>query len=120
MPRVHLPSDGNFMKSQPGIIRYLALLAIVMLLSVTTAFAEEGIRSCSVKEVLKGGIYVYIRCLEKDKDIWLATVAREFKTDEVISFVNAPPMNDFYSKQLNRTFPEVIFTDLLPPEGKKK
>ena len=108
------------MKSKPGIFRHTLLLAIILLLSATASFAEEGIRSCSVKEVLKGGIYVYIRCLEKDKDIWLATVAREFKTGEVISFVNAPPMTDFYSKQLNRTFPEVIFTDLLPPEGKRK
>jgi len=82
--------------------------------------AEEGNRSCSVKEVLKGGIYVYLRCQENDKDIWLATVAREFKIDEVVTFVNAPPMTDFYSKFLNRTFSEVILTDILPPEGKKK
>jgi len=82
--------------------------------------AGESPRSCSVKEVLKGGIYVYLRCQEKDKEIWLTTVARAFKADEVILFVDAPPMIDFYSKHLNRTFPEVIFTDLLPPEPKKK
>lgn len=84
-----------------------------------SSYADEKIRSCSVKEVIKGGIYVYIRCLEKDKDIWLATVAREFKTDEIIAFVDAPPMTDFYSKHLDRNFPEVIFTDLLSP-GKLK
>ena len=77
-------------------------------------------RSCTVKEVLKGGMYVYIRCQEKDKEIWLATVLMEFKADQVISFADAPPMADFYSKFLNRTFPEVILTDILPPEAKKK
>ncbi|HXC93024.1 MAG TPA: hypothetical protein VN652_03385 [Geobacteraceae bacterium] len=82
--------------------------------------AGEPPRSCIVKEVLKGGMYVYIRCQEKDKEIWLATVAMEFKTDQVISFADAPPMIDFYSKFLNRTFPEVILTDILPPEAKKK
>ena len=97
----------------------LSLAVAVLLSTVTASNAAEKFRSCSVKEVLKGGIYVYLRCQENEKDIWLATVAREFKTDEVISFVNAPPMNDFYSKYLDRTFPEVIFTDLLPPEKKK-
>jgi hypothetical protein len=71
-------------------------------------------RSCYVQEILKGGMYVYLRCKEKDKDIWLATVARDFKQDELVVFVNAPPMTDFYSKFLDRIFPEVIFTDLLP------
>jgi hypothetical protein len=98
----------------------LIFSALIFFSAPSFSLAGEPPRSCSVKEVLKGGIYVYLRCQEKDKEIWLATVAREFKIDEVISFVNAPPMTDFYSKFLNRTFPEVIFTDLLPPEPKKK
>jgi hypothetical protein len=88
--------------------------------SLCSAAGEPQQRSCTVKEVLKGGMYVYIRCLEKDKEIWLATVAMEFKLDQVISFADAPPMIDFYSKHLNRTFPEVIFTDIVPSEVKKK
>ncbi len=93
---------------------------MALLSSGTFSCAAEEPRSCSVKEILKGGMYVYLRCQEKDRDIWLATVAREFKNDEIVSFVDAPPMTDFYSKFLNRTFPEVIFTDLLPPGPKKK
>jgi len=87
----------------------------LLLLSPSMSYSAEGIRTCSVKEVLKGGMYVYFRCQEQEKDIWLATVAREFKHNETVSFVDAPPMTDFYSKFLDRTFPEVIFTDLLPP-----
>lgn len=82
--------------------------------------AEIKSRSCIVKEQQKGGMYVYLRCDESGKEIWLATVAREFKPDEKINFVDAPPMTDFYSKFLNRVFPEVIFTDLLPPDTKQK
>lgn len=108
------------MKFQLAALRCLLLAAALLLSMVTASIAAEKFRSCTVKEVLKGGIYVYLRCQENEQDIWLATVAREFKTDEVISFVNAPPMTDFYSKYLNRTFPEVIFTDLLPPQAKKK
>lgn len=65
-------------------------------------------------------MYVYLRCQEKGSDIWLAGVARGFKIDEEISFVDAPPMTNFYSKQLDRTFPEVIFTDILPPGKQQK
>ena len=108
------------MKFPLAVFPCLSFAAALLLSTVTASIAAEKFRSCSVKEVLKGGIYVYIRCQENDKDIWLATVAREFKTDEVISFVNAPPMTDFNSKYLNRTFPEVIFTDLLPPQAKQK
>lgn len=100
---------------------YCRIVTISLLLAaITSAVAAEGTRSCTVKEVLKGGMYVYLRCQENEKDIWLATVARDFKTDEIVYFVDAPPMTDFYSKHLNRNFPEVIFTDLLPPEAKKK
>jgi hypothetical protein len=99
----------------------LLLLALFTLLAPPLALAEPVKRSselvkrsCIVKETQKGGMYVYIRCSENGKEIWMATVAREFKQDEQINFVDAPPMINFYSKYLNRTFPEVIFTDLLP------
>jgi hypothetical protein len=119
MPRISSFSDRINMIFPRTVFLSLSLAAALLLSSGTASNAAEKFRSCSVKEVLKGGIYVYLRCQENEKDIWLATVARDFKTDEVISFVNAPPMNDFYSKYLDRTFPEVIFTDLLPPEKNK-
>ena len=97
------------------VIRNTLLLAALLIVPVVTfAQAEPVKRSCTVKETQKGGMYVYLRCIENGKDIWLATVAREFKPDEQVNFVDAPPMINFYSKFLNRTFPEVIFTDLLP------
>ena len=96
------------------------LALFTLLLSPLAARAEVVARSCTVKEVLKGGMYVYVRCQEKGADIWLASVARTFKDDEVINFVDAPPMTNFYSKQLNRLFPEVIFTDILPPGEQRK
>ena len=96
------------------------VLGFSLLVPQPSFAAEKVVRTCTVNEVLKGGIYVYIRCQEQGKDLWLATVAREFKKDEAVSFVDAPPMTDFHSKFLNRTFPEIIFTDLLPPAAVKK
>lgn len=108
------------MNRLPVSVVCLLFSALFIFSAPSRSFAVAEPRSCTVKEVLKGGMYVYIRCQEKDKEIWLATVAMQFKTDQVISFVDAPPMTDFYSKFLNRTFPEVILTDILPPEPKKK
>jgi len=108
------------MKTAFSFIRCALTAMPLLLLSPVLSYSADGIRTCSVKEVLKGGIYVYLRCQEKEKDIWLATVAREFKSEETVSFVDAPPMTDFYSKFLDRTFPEVIFTDLLPPGSDKQ
>lgn len=95
-------------------------MLLALLLSPLAASATDGTRSCSIKEVIKGGMYVYLRCEEQGNDIWLASVARSFREGEVITFVDAPPMTDFYSKQLDRTFPAVIFTDILPPGDKGK
>ena len=96
------------------------LASALLLLSPPRSASAVAVRNCSVKEVLKVGMYVYIRCQENNKDLWLATVAREFKLDEVISFLDVPPMTNFYSKQLDRTFPEIILMDNLPPAGSKK
>jgi hypothetical protein len=98
----------------------LIFSSLIIISAPLSSRAAEPPRSCIVKEILKGGIYVYLRCQEKDKEIWLATVAAEFKPDQTIYFVDAPPMTEFYSKFLNRTFQEVIFTDILPTEPKKK
>lgn len=99
---------------------HLSMFLFFALLLPLTGRAELAPRSCTVKEVVKGGMYVYIRCQEKGADIWLASVARSFKDDEVISFVDAPPMTNFYSKQLDRLFPEVIFTDILSTGEQRK
>jgi hypothetical protein len=108
------------MNRLPAFVCCFIFSVLINFSSSSQSFAGETSRSCVVKEVLKGGMYVYIRCLEKDKEVWLATVAMEFKVDQVISFADAPPMIDFYSKHLNRMFPEVILTDIVPPEVKKK
>jgi hypothetical protein len=97
----------------------LFVAAPLLLVKPTASFSAENLRTCAVKEVLKGGMYVYLRCQEKDRDVWLATVSREFKLDETVTFLDVPPNKDFYSKQLDRVFPEIILMDNLPPTGKR-
>lgn len=98
--------------------RLMAAILLLLVLVPLPAVAAIGIRSCTVKEVLKGGLYVYIRCQEGSADVWLATVDRPFKPGEEILFQDVPPMTDFYSKFLNRTFPAVILTDVRKADDK--
>jgi hypothetical protein len=101
------------MKKTVQLARCLLAIAMLLLVMPMSAVAEIGTRNCVVKEVLKGGMYVYIRCQEGNAEVWLATVDRSFKVDETIFFMDVPPMIDFYSKFLDRTFPAVILTDIL-------
>jgi len=96
----------------------LLLLVFVPLPVVAATATAIAIRDCTVQEVLKGGMYVYIRCQEGSAEVWLATVDRSFKPGEEISFLDVPPMTDFYSKFLNRTFPAVILTEVRKAEDK--
>lgn len=98
--------------------RLMAVVLLLLVLVPLPAVAAIGTRSCTVKEVLKGGMYVYIRCQEGSADVWLATVDRPFKPGEEILFLDVPPMTDFYSKFLNRTFPELILTEIRKAEDK--
>lgn len=93
--------------------RIQAVVLLLLVLVPLPASAVIGTRYCTVKEVLKGGMYVYIRCQEGSSDLWLATVDRLMQKDDLIMFQDVPPMTGFYSKYLDRTFPEVILTDIL-------
>lgn len=100
-------------KTKYRLINILAVSLLLTLLIPFQAAAVIGTRYCTVKEVLKGGMYVYIRCQEGNAELWLATVDRLLKKDDLIMFQDVPPMTGFYSKYLDRTFPEVILTDIL-------
>jgi hypothetical protein len=78
----------------------------------TTAADPLPIRTCTVKEVLKGGMYVYLRCRAGDQEVWLATVDTPFTVDEELRYIDAPPMTDFHSKFLGRTFPSLVLTEI--------
>ncbi len=67
--------------------------------------------SGKVVEVLDGGSYTYL-CLEKGgQKTWVAVPAMSAKVGEELTFKSGNEMTNFTSKNLNRTFEKIIFSD---------
>lgn len=66
-----------------------------------------------VAEVLQASEYTYLRVNENDKELWMAVPKMEAQVGETYYYENGMPMTDFKSKDLNRTFKEVLFLEYL-------
>jgi hypothetical protein len=72
-----------------------------------------------VVEVLSAGEYTYIQVDEKGTKLWVATITTKVAKGDEIEFVDAAPMKNWPSKQLNRTFDSVILVAGIRNNGKK-
>lgn len=73
------------------------------------AEAGEEFESFVVKETLAAGGYTYILGEQNDTSKWFAITAREVIEGEKYYYAEPLVMTDFYSKELDRPFDEVIF-----------
>jgi predicted small lipoprotein YifL len=64
-----------------------------------------------VKEVLNAGGYTYLNVTEKRKDTWLAVPGMKAAKGDKLSYSGGMEMNDFHSKELDRTFPSILFLE---------
>jgi len=62
-----------------------------------------------VKEVIQASGYTYLRVTEGEKEDWLAVVKIPASKGQIYTYDDAAPMTDFTSKELNRTFKEILF-----------
>jgi hypothetical protein len=70
----------------------------------------DGTISGKVVETMSSGGYTYVN-LEKDgKKTWVAIPAMTVTVGQELEVRNGPPMTNFTSKTLNRTFESVIFS----------
>ncbi len=69
----------------------------------------EGMHAATVVKVEQTSQYSYFEVFENDHSYWMATNRLEAKEGDVIYFTEAFEMKDFKSKELNRTFPSIMF-----------
>ena len=62
--------------------------------------------------------YTYIEVEENGKKLWAAVIQTKVKQGDMVEFPDSPPMENFHSKSLNRTFERIIFSPLLTVNGK--
>jgi len=78
---------------------------------VQTLQQADGGKSFEVVEVIQGNSYTYIKAKENMAEKWMAVSKQEVQTGSVYYYDEALPMNNFHSKEIDRTFDEIFFVN---------
>ena len=71
-----------------------------------------------VVETMNSGGYTYALVEENGQKLWVAVMETKVAKGDVVEFPDSPPMVNFQSKTLNRTFDKIIFAPGLRIAGK--
>ncbi len=69
----------------------------------------EDSKSFQVEEVIQASTYTYFKALENSEERWIATAKTDASAGDVYFYEEALQMQDFTSKELNRTFDVIYF-----------
>jgi hypothetical protein len=70
-------------------------------------------KSFEVVEVIQGGSYTYIKAKENMAEKWMAVSKQDVQTGGVYYYDEGLPMNNFHSKEIDRTFEEIFFVNTI-------
>ena len=62
-----------------------------------------------VTETMDSGGYTYVQVDENGQKVWVAVMQTKVKVGDTVEFPDSPPMVNFSSKTLKRTFEKIIF-----------
>jgi hypothetical protein len=62
-----------------------------------------------VVETMDSGGYTYVMIEENGQKVWVAAMQTPVKVGDTVEFPDSPPMINFQSKTLKRTFDKIIF-----------
>ena len=62
-----------------------------------------------VTETMDSGGYTYVLVDENGQKLWVAVMQTKVKVGDTVEFPDSPPMVNFQSKTLKRTFEKIIF-----------
>lgn len=74
--------------------------------------AADG-KSFEVVEVIQGSSYTYIKAKESTGEKWMAVSKQDVQTGGVYYYDEGLPMNNFHSKEIDRTFDEIYFVNTI-------
>ncbi len=97
--------------SAPAIPTAAAAAAAHAKAGVATVPASESVSYLqgTVVSSLNTDSYTYVEISKNDQKAWIVGPLITVKVGSQVQFEEGAVMHDFYSKQLNRTFPEVMF-----------
>jgi hypothetical protein len=74
-----------------------------------TADLAPNAHMVTAEEVIQTTMYTYVRVSSDGRDYWVAINKADIKEGETYYWSVGAEMNDFTSKELNRTFPSIFF-----------
>ena len=66
-----------------------------------------------VIQTMDAGNYIYVEVEEKGQKLWVAAMKGKVAKGDMVEFPDSPPMLNFESKTLKRTFEKIIFAETL-------
>lgn len=99
-------------------IYFLILIVLIFQRCTTDKTAEDpslskDIHTAVISEVLQTTQYTYLRVKEGENYPWLALPKMDVAVGETYYYKEGMHMTDFASKELNRTFKDILFLDKL-------
>ena len=77
--------------------------------SKTNENLAPNVHKITAQEVIQATSYTYVRVLEDGKESWIAITKQEVEAGKSYYYEPNIEMNNFTSKELNRTFPSIWF-----------
>ena len=74
-----------------------------------------NVHKITAQEVIQSTNYTYVRVSEDGKESWIAITKQEVEAGKLYYYVPNIEMNNFTSKELNRTFPSIWFVSRFTP-----
>lgn len=71
-----------------------------------------GVRKVKVEEVIQTSNYTYLRVSDKDLENWIAITKEDVQKGNTYYYEAGMEMNNFKSKELDRTFPAITFVSV--------
>lgn len=112
------------MKTFSNIFKFVFIVLIAMVACKSKIDPKQaellkiGVHTVKVQEIIQTNQYTYLRLIEenapemKEGDtLWVAVTKMEATIGETLYYKDGFPMQNFVSKELNRTFKEVLFLD---------
>lgn len=96
--------------------RSLIIAAAVIMTAACSSNSTGEFTSVKVKQVEQVAGYTYLLVKSKGPEYWVAVPSMEARKGETYHYQGGMLMQDFHSKELDKTFTELIFLDALLTE----
>jgi hypothetical protein len=93
--------------------RNVLISGMILLLAACGNQSESEFTNITVKEVEHVASYTYLLVKAKGPEYWIAVPSMEAQVGDKYKYQGGMLMEDFYSKDLDRTFEKVVFLEAL-------